>query len=98
VNIEIIGWGLRKPAVVVSHELFGKGVCCPGVLIPPGAAAFDEAILQRQVSPLKRPLAELVLAQIPVMFSSFMARSNCVWPSPPLACLLLLLKTLALSL
>ena len=47
VNVEIVAWWLRKPAVVVSHELIGKGVCCLGRT----DTANDEAILQRQVSP-----------------------------------------------
>lgn len=55
-NIEIIGWGLRKPAVVVSHELFGKGVCCLGCTDTAKPQLLDEAILQRQVSPLKTAL------------------------------------------
>lgn len=35
-----------------------------------------------------RPLNEQVLVQMPMMFSSFMARPNRVWPSPPVACFL----------
>ncbi|EPC3691416.1 hypothetical protein SOQ42_004638 [Escherichia coli] len=29
-NVKIVAWRLRKPTVVVSHELFGKGVCYLG--------------------------------------------------------------------
>lgn len=56
VNVEIVAWRLRKPAVVVSHELFSKGVCglrCTDTAEP---QLLDEAILQRQVSPLNTAL------------------------------------------
>lgn len=55
-NIDIVAWRLRKPAVVVSHELFGKGVCSLGCTDTTEQQLLDEAILQRKVSPLNTAL------------------------------------------
>ena len=55
-NVEIVTWRLRKSAVVVNHELFGKGVCSLGCTDTAEPQLLDEAILQRKVSPLNTTL------------------------------------------
>lgn len=75
-NVEIVMRWLCKPAVVVSHKLFGKGVCGLRRTDIGQTPLLDQAVLLRQLSPFNTALAELVLALMPVMFSSFMIRPN----------------------
>lgn len=46
-----LGGRLRKPAVVISHELFGKGVCGMGCTDTTEPLHFDEAVLPTSGEP-----------------------------------------------
>ncbi len=97
-NIEIVTWWLRKPVVLVSHELFGKGVCSLGCTDTAEPQLLDEALLQRKVGKLNTALGRTGIGTDTGDVQLVHGTAKLSLAISTEVCLLLILKTLTLPL